>query len=237
MATVTPALKLTVTLQDIGGVAVDKGSVIITLCAFGPTLPFIAGTSMLAKVGPVKYVLQNGNAGGGIPLYGNDQISPPGTYYSISVVDDKQNVVQCGIYQFTGAGTIDLSNVPQITPGPGGGVIPPLQYVTQDLFAISSTVSVQTPSTLDAIATAMSWSVNRPIPPMSPTAQQFLAPPGYSYTLSRSAYSGVLIGLYYNGILQLPSIHYTLTNRTIGLMFYTNSGDNLYALYVATTLS
>jgi hypothetical protein len=146
-------------------------------------------------------------------------------------------VVQCGIYQFTGSGTIDLSDAPQITPGPGGGTVPPLQYTTADLFAISSSVSAQQPATLDQICAAMNWSVNKPIPPMSPTAQQMLAPPGYLYTLSRSAYGGALIGLYYNGILQLPSIHYTLTNRTIGLMFYTKAGDNLYALYVATTLN
>lgn len=233
----TPAINLTVTLQDIGGTSVSKGSIIITLCAFGPTLPCIIGTSMLAKVGPLKYVLQDGTTDTPIPLYGNDQITPAGTYYSVAIMDDKQNVVQSGIYQFTGSGTIDLSSAPQVTPGPGGGTIPPLQYVTSDLFAISSSVSAQTPATLDQIANAMNWSVNRPIPPMSPNAQQALAPPGYLYTLSRNCYGGALMGLYYNGNLQLPSIHYTITNRTIGLMYYTNAGDNLYALYVATTLN
>lgn len=231
----TPQITLTATLQDQSGQPLPKAQLIITLCGYGPTLPCIIGTSMLAQVGPVEYTLLNGTAN--IPLWGNDVITPAGTFYSIQVVDNKKNIVQAGIYQFTGSGTIDLSNAPQIQPGPGGGSVPPLQYVTQDLFAISSTVNVQQAATLDAIATAMNWSVNRPIPPMSPQGKQYLAPPGWSYTLSRSAYNNTLIGLFYNGVLQLPSIHYTLVQRTIGLMFYTNSGDNLYALYVATTLT
>lgn len=237
-AIVSPQITLTATLHDQTGKPLPKAQLIITLCGYGPTLPCVIGTSMLCQVGPVEYTLLDGTTDSGIPLWGNDVITPAGTFYSVQIVDNKKNVVQAGVYQFTGSGTIDLSNAPQILPGPGGGgTVPPLQYVTQDLFAISSTVNAQQPSTLDAIATAMNWSVNRPIPPMSTQGKQFLAPPGWQYTLSRSAYGNSLIGLFYNGVLQLPSIHYTLTQRTIGLMFYTNSGDNLYALYVATTLS
>ena len=50
-----------------------------------------------------------------VPLWGNDVISPSGTYYEIAVIDTLGNVVQSGIYQFTGTQTIDLSNATQIT--------------------------------------------------------------------------------------------------------------------------
>jgi hypothetical protein len=235
MAPLTPQITLTATLQDQNGQPIPKAMLVITLCGYGPILPKIIGTSMYAAVGPVEYTLIDGTTDTGIKLWGNDVIDPSGTFYSIAIVDNKRNVVQCGMYQFTGAGTIDLSNAPQIV-GPGN-IIPPLQFVTQDLFAISNTVPTQQAATLDHIADVMGWSVNRPIPAMSPQGRSFLAPPGYLYTLSKSPYDGVLLGVYYNGVLQLPSIHYQMAQRTIALQFNTANGDNLYALYVASTLS
>ena len=196
----TPQITLTATLQDQSGQPLPKAQLIITLCGYGPTLPCIIGTSMLAQVGPVEYTLLDGTAD--IPLWGNDVITPAGTFYSIQLVDNKKNVVQAGIYQFTGSGTIDLSNAPQILPGPGGGITPPLQYLT---------------STLWQVGIGQGTNV---------------------YTLPRSVYNNQLLGLYYNGTLQIPGLHYTLTNRTITLTNWsTQAGDNLFALYVATTLT
>ena len=196
----TPQITLTATLQDQSGQPLPKAQLIITLCGYGPTLPCIIGTSMLAQVGPVEYTLLDGTAD--LPLWGNDVITPAGTFYSIQLVDNKKNVVQAGIYQFTGSGTIDLSNAPQILPGPGGGITPPLQYLT---------------STLWQVGIGQGTNV---------------------YTLPRSVYNNQLLGLYYNGTLQIPGLHYTLTNRTITLTNWsTQAGDNLFALYVATTLT
>jgi len=102
-------------------VADVNGALILTLCGYGQNLPRILGTSMLAKIGPRKYVLPTGIAA--IPLWGNDAIFPAGTFYSIAMMDDKQNVVQCGNYQFIGTGSQDLSNAIQILP-PIPGVVP-----------------------------------------------------------------------------------------------------------------
>jgi hypothetical protein len=237
MAPLTPQITLTATLQDQSGNPIPKAMLIITLCGYGQTIPCIQGTSILAAVGPVENILKDGTTDAGIPLWGNDVITPAGTFYSVAVADNKRNIVQCGIYEFTGSGTIDLSNAPQIIPGPGGGSTPPLDYTTQDLWAISDTVTEATPSTPDAIADAMGWSVNRPVPVMPPRAQTLLAPPGYAYKLTRQPLPNMLLGLYYNGNLQLPSFHYSLVGRDIYLNFYTANGDNLYALYVATTLN
>ena len=127
MAT-TPNTTLTATLDDLTGAAAgslaNPAKLRITLCGFGPILPLISGTAMLAKTGPFAIY----STGGAITtaLWGNDQITPSGTYYSIEILDGEDNVVQCGAYQFTGGGTFDLSNAVQIVPPYGfflGGLV------------------------------------------------------------------------------------------------------------------
>lgn len=158
----TPALTLTATLQDFEGNPDSGAGLLITLCGYGQALPKIAGTSMLAKIGPLFVLASAGTIS--IPIWGNDVITPAGTYYSIATVDDKKNVVQAGIYQFTGSGTVDLSNAPQLdlqplpptppTPGNGTYVIVPTsttpvfvpqteQVVTYD-FTLTANVTAST---------------------------------------------------------------------------------------------
>lgn len=115
----TPNITLTATLDDLTGAAIgslaDPAKLRIALCGFGPNLPKIVGTAMLAKTGP--FDIPSIGVAISTKLWGNDQISPSGTYYSIEILDGDDNVVQCGAYQFTGGPiTIDLSNVPQIVP-------------------------------------------------------------------------------------------------------------------------
>jgi hypothetical protein len=76
-------------------------------------MPKISGTSMLAQI--QKKII---GASISTPIYGNDAISPSGTYYAISVVDSQNNVVQSGMYQFTGSGTQDLSSATQLLAQP-----------------------------------------------------------------------------------------------------------------------
>lgn len=147
----TPEITLTVTLEDFTGADVTNGSIFVTLCGFGQILPRVLGTAMIARVSQ-KFMLATG-ASTGIALYGNDQITPTGTFYSISVMDDKKNIVQSGIYIFEGGTqTIDLSNATQITiqptPNSGGffeeepeGLFPGNTY--QLSFTPSSSLPVQ----------------------------------------------------------------------------------------------
>jgi hypothetical protein len=206
--------------------------VIFQLCNYGPNVPYISGSNLLCKVRPL-IVPVDINGKFSQPIYGNDVISPPGTYYTLSVNDEENNRVQTQAYKLTGTGSIDISALPPYNPV---NPIPALQFMATDFIAISSTVTSQAPATLDAIANAMNYNVNRPIP-LQPQGNSSLAPPGYSYNLTRTPMSGAPLSLYYNGILQIPSIHYTITGRTIGLMFYTNSGDNLYAVYQASSVN
>lgn len=109
-----PNVTLTAKLDSIlGGVDV-AGYLEITLCGFGLTPPSVAGTAMLADAavpqlsGPATTL--------SIKLFGNDQITPGNTFYSIAVLDADKNVIQQGNYLLTGAGTYDLSNLSPILP-------------------------------------------------------------------------------------------------------------------------
>jgi hypothetical protein len=115
----TPNITLTATLDDLTGVAAgsvaNPAKLRIALCGFGPVLPLISGTAVLARTGP--FAVYSTGAQISTKLWGNDQITPSNTYYSIEVLDGEDNVVQCGAYQFTGpVASIDLSNAVQIVP-------------------------------------------------------------------------------------------------------------------------
>ena len=121
----TPNITLTATLLDYSGnelgSATQPAWLRIALCGFGPTLPCVVGTANLGKISSwfvdIPYVGVPLTGGTAIKLWGNDQITPAGTYYAISILDTQKNVLQTGIYQFTGGPlTIDLSNAVQIVP-------------------------------------------------------------------------------------------------------------------------
>jgi len=116
----TPNITLTATLDDLTGAAAgstaNPAKLRIALCGYGPVLPRIAGTTMLAKTGP--FAVYSTGAAISTLIWGNDQITPAGTYYSIEVLDGEDNVVQCGAYTLTGGGTQDLSSLTPVTPQP-----------------------------------------------------------------------------------------------------------------------
>ena len=116
----TPTVVLTATLQDFTGSLVGSAGnparLRIALCGYGAAVPRIAGTATICKPGPMDIVSATG--GISIALWGNDVITPSGTYYSITVLDGDENIVQCGMYQFTGTLTIDLSQATPIVQPP-----------------------------------------------------------------------------------------------------------------------
>ena len=123
----TPGYTLTATLDDIAGGAAgstaNPAKLRICLCGFGPILPRIAATAMVAKTGPTDFY-STGTALS-LTIWGNDQITPAGTFYSIEILDGEDNVVQCGAYVLTGSGG-DLSSLPPIVPAPSpqpGGLV------------------------------------------------------------------------------------------------------------------
>ena len=116
----TPQITLTVNLLDLQGNqigAVGNPAIVeIALAGFGPLLPVIAGTGNLAKVGPLSQRLFYVGAPITVQLWGNDVITPAGTYYVISIFDDQLNLLQTGAYVFAGSISADLSTLPQVFP-------------------------------------------------------------------------------------------------------------------------
>lgn len=123
----SPEYTLTATLDTLTGVAAgstaNPAKLRICLCGFTSFLPRIAGTAMVAATGPTDFY----STGSAISetLWGNDQITPGSTFYSIEILDGEDNVVQCGAYILTGSGG-DLSSLTPIVPAPapaGGGLV------------------------------------------------------------------------------------------------------------------
>jgi hypothetical protein len=124
---VSPQITLNITLLDYSGAAIGSVAspayVRIALCGYDPYLPAVPGTGFTGKVaswpGDIPYT--------GNPivvlLWGNDVITPANTYYSISILDSKRNVIQSAPYQFVGTGTYDLSTVTPYTFPP---IVPPI---------------------------------------------------------------------------------------------------------------
>jgi hypothetical protein len=117
MATL-PGVTLTANLQSILAGGELGGFVRITLCGFGPVLPCVPGTAMLADAAIPQVI---GPQEGATPitqkLYGNDVIRPLNTFYEIAVLDQNKNVIQAGLYQFdNAAGSVELCSAPQALP-------------------------------------------------------------------------------------------------------------------------
>lgn len=138
MPPLTPQITLEATLQDISGntagTPANPAKMRIALAGFGLTLPCIVGTSSLVRVGPKDYL--DTGAGATAELWGNDVITPAGTYYAITLLDGDGNILQCGAYRFSGTATIDLSDAEQIIPGaaPIGVYVVPIINCGQVVF-------------------------------------------------------------------------------------------------------
>lgn len=129
MPPLTPQITLNATLDSSVGGGNLGGWLRVTLCGYGPQVPAIPGTCMLADAGVPQLVgPQAGSTPITVKLWGNDVIAPANTFYEISVLDQNKNVIQSGIYQFAGAGTFDLSQVVQFIP-PYGFALGDLAYL------------------------------------------------------------------------------------------------------------
>lgn len=120
----TPNTTITITLDDVQGNTIGSAGnpayVEIALCNFGPFLPRIAGTAMIAKAGPYRIPFTGSPIS--VNLWSNDQIIPAGTFYAISILDDSKNVLQTGAYTFTGTVNADLSTIAQTFPSVSSSV-------------------------------------------------------------------------------------------------------------------
>lgn len=147
-------ITLTANLKSILGAASLNGYLEITLCGFGIIPPRVPADSVMLGDSSIPQV--NGPASTfSVKLYGNDQITPSGTFYSIAVLDQNKNVIQAGIYQLTGTNTFDLSQLNPIVPASaiGAGISvaifqasPTLQGATGTVNGINTLFTFSAPS-------------------------------------------------------------------------------------------
>jgi hypothetical protein len=255
-ASLTPQITLTATLDDINGAAAgtvaNPAKLRIALCGFGLVIPQIQGTATLAKIGPTDYLSTGGLLT--VLLWGNDVITPLGTYYTVTILDGEDNIVQSGMYQFTGTLTIDLSNAPQIVPTnsiaylPCTGAVPGTTYraagvVVAALYngvfqrpgidytlsaggkQINLTFETEEGDTVTALCTVVIASSLAPGASMLVYTPCAGAIPGTVYTAT-----GQIVAVAYDGVFQRLGIDYTTVGEVITLNFSTNEGDTVYAL-------
>ena len=103
-------LVVTATLEDIFGIPYPEGTVIFQLENFGASMPTVSiGSYFMA---PLR-VIATADSGGLIStlIWGNDMITPSGTYYLVTFMSDKHLVTAQCKYYLTGLGTVDLSTL------------------------------------------------------------------------------------------------------------------------------
>lgn len=102
-------IQLTGTLQSIAGGAAEIGQVLLQLHGYGSQTPRVSGTALLARTSAVDVPIDPLAGSFAVLVYGNDAITPPGTYYTLKTLDDNGDVAQIMAYTVTGGGVLDIS--------------------------------------------------------------------------------------------------------------------------------
>lgn len=154
MATVTGKL------QDVLTV-VEEGSVEIALCGWGGRVPRDNGVALCGRPTSNSIPVQS-NGTFTATVAGNDQISPAGTYYTVTVKNSNGDVVQVNAYQFNGSGTYDLNLTDPYDPNQPPPPLPPL--ITNLLEIIGATGNMVFDGTIyTAFKTTLPGDVTAPV--------------------------------------------------------------------------
>jgi len=152
--TTTPAITLTATPLTIIGGADTPGYMRVTLCGYGPIIPCVPGSGELADAG-VPQIVGPQDISPETPLsvllYGNDVITPQGTFYEVAILDQNQEVVQANNYMFSGSGTFDISELTPMLP-PYGFPIQAMRYLKCDGSVIGGNRTFTAPGPVIAAA-------------------------------------------------------------------------------------
>lgn len=152
-----PGITLNIELLDFSGNEVgsvgDPAYVRVALCGFGPYLPRVAGTAMIGLVASWPGDIPYTGAPISVPLWGNDVITPVGTYYAISILDSNKNVIQTGAYVFTGIGTYNLNSISPTFPSYLASVMGSLVTVPYSATPTFDTTLVDGPLVFDLTLT------------------------------------------------------------------------------------
>jgi len=149
MSTTPTPLTVTAMLESILASATEAGYLRITLCGYGSVCPSVRGVGMLADAGVPQYEGPQGSSALTANLYGNDVISPAGTFYEIAVLDANRDVIQANNYTLKGTGTFDLTTLVPIVP-PYGFLMQFLHYATCTGSLVGGNQTFTAPGTIIA---------------------------------------------------------------------------------------
>lgn len=137
-----PQITVAGLLKDLLGAAVLDGQIAIQLCGFGSQIPRVQGVAIIAQIAPDPIDVATGAYN--FLLWGNDVITPAGTFYTIQLQDANGNVIQTNAYQFNGAGAVDLSALAPFNPPPVAIAVPnPVLLNPAGLQVIAGSVTIQ----------------------------------------------------------------------------------------------
>jgi hypothetical protein len=99
----------------IGADAAEEGSIVISLCGYGSQVPIVPGSGIIGRLTTLEV---DADASGDVTaeLWGNDKISPAGTYYTVTVKDSNGDIMQVNAYVFQDGQSYDLGEAPPFDP-------------------------------------------------------------------------------------------------------------------------
>lgn len=120
----------------------ELGSLDVQLCGYGSRSPVARGQGSENGVFMDAATLNVQATGAGntynFPLIGNDEIEPPGTYYTITIRNNNGDILQCNAYQFLDDDYYDLSNTDPFDPNQGPPPLPPAILDLLEVVAYSA---------------------------------------------------------------------------------------------------
>ena len=115
-------------IELLTGIAAVNGSIVFRLQNYATNVPRVTGTATL--VAPTTTVTPDGTGFFTLQLWGNDNITPAGTYYEVTFIGDLYGtIINSENFVITGA-TLDLNTATPISVAPIVPVIPPTADTT-----------------------------------------------------------------------------------------------------------
>lgn len=108
------------------------GSIDIQLCGYGSQVPRVNGESLVGRL--TSSMPTDSTGVFQFDCFGNDQISPVGTYYTITVRNENGDIAQVNAYRFLGGNTYDLTLIDPYDPNQPPPPLPPL--ITNQLLIV-----------------------------------------------------------------------------------------------------
>jgi hypothetical protein len=117
---------VTGTLEAILDAEAEPGVVEVQLCGYGSQVPRYNGQSLIARLTADEIEIEaDGTFTFTVP--GNDQISPDGTYYAVTIMNANRDIAQVNAYRFLADGTsYDLNLLEPYDPNQPPPPLPPL---------------------------------------------------------------------------------------------------------------